>query len=74
MIPSRLLSISHVCIDLVGSHAPHQPEYMEQAQEDVARNTRSVEEGSENEGQADCDGDEDFEVGGEGQPHLKKVL
>ena len=23
MIPSRLLSVSHVCIDLVGSHAPH---------------------------------------------------
>ena len=23
MIPSRLLSVSHVCIDPVGSHAPH---------------------------------------------------
>ena len=24
IIPSRLLSVSPVCIDLVGSHAPHQ--------------------------------------------------
>ena len=32
------------------------------------------EECSEDEGEADCDSDEDVEVGGEGQPHLKKVL
>ena len=32
------------------------------------------EECSEDEGEADCDGDEDFKVGEEGQPHLKKVL
>ena len=29
------------------------------------------EERSEDEGEADCDGDEDFEIGGEWQPHLK---
>ena len=32
------------------------------------------EECSDNKREADFDGDEDFEVGGEGQPHLKKVL
>ena len=32
------------------------------------------EEHSEDEGEADCDRDKDFEVGGEGQPRLKKVL
>ena len=32
------------------------------------------EEFSEDEGEDDCDRDEDFEVGREGQPRLKKVL
>ena len=32
------------------------------------------EERSDDEGEADFDGDEDFEVGGEGEPRLKKVL
>ena len=32
------------------------------------------EECSEDEGEADCDRDEELDVGGEGQPHLKKVL
>ena len=32
------------------------------------------EERSKDEGEAVCDGDEDFEVRGEGQPRLKKVL
>ena len=32
------------------------------------------EECNEDEGEANCDGDEDFVVGGEGQPRLKKVL
>ena len=33
-----------------------------------------VEEGNNDESDADYDGDEDFDVGGEGQPHLKQVL
>ena len=33
-----------------------------------------LKECSEDEGGADCDGDEDFEAGGEGKPCLKKVL
>ena len=32
------------------------------------------EERSDDEGEADFDGDEDLEVGGEGEPRLKKVL
>ena len=32
------------------------------------------EECSKDEGEADCDGDEDLNVGGEGQPHLKNIL
>ena len=32
------------------------------------------EERSDDEGEADFDGDEDLEVGGEGKPHLKRVL
>ena len=32
------------------------------------------EEHSDDEGEADFDGDEDLEVGGEGEPHLKRVL
>ena len=32
------------------------------------------EECNDDEREADFDGDEDFKVGGEGQPHLKKVL
>ena len=32
------------------------------------------EEHSDDEGEADFDGDEDLEVGGEGEPRLKKVL
>ena len=32
------------------------------------------EEGSDDEGEADFDGDEDLEVGGEGEPRLKRVL
>ena len=32
------------------------------------------EERSDDEGEANFDGDEDFEVGGEGEPHLKRVL
>ena len=31
------------------------------------------EERSDDEGEADFDGDEDLEVGGEGEPRLKKV-
>ena len=33
-----------------------------------------AEEHSDDESKADCDGEEDFDFGGEGQPHLKKVL
>ena len=32
------------------------------------------EERSDDEGEADFDGDEDLEVGGEGEPRLKRVL
>ena len=32
------------------------------------------EERSDDEGEADFDGDEDLEVGGEGEPHLKRIL
>ena len=32
------------------------------------------EEHSDDEGEANFDGDEDFEVGGEGEPHLKRAL
>ena len=32
-----------------------------------------MEERSDDESDADYDGDEDFDVGGEGQPRLKKV-
>ena len=33
-----------------------------------------MEERNDDESDADYDGEEDFDVGGEGQPHLKKVL
>ena len=32
------------------------------------------EERNNDEGEPDLDGDEDLEVGGEGEPHLKRVL
>ena len=32
------------------------------------------EERSEDEGEADCDGDEDLDVGGEGPPRMKNIL
>ena len=47
---------------------------MEQVQKTQMNILHREEERSDDEGEADFAGDEDLEVGGEGEPRLKRVL
>ena len=61
-------------IDNIGTQILQEPEYMEQGQEAQIEILVWQEECSKDEGEADCDGDEDLDIGGEGQPRLKNIL
>ena len=61
-------------LGLFATQILQEPECMESVQEDAAGNIELGGARSNDEREADFDGDEDFEVGGEGHPRLKKVL